>query len=65
MDISLPTRLSFKENAVRKILLLLAVLCQFGCATRLCQTKSVPIQWADGTTSTMQMVVCRPLFGWR
>ncbi|HXD17310.1 MAG TPA: hypothetical protein VN700_14510 [Vicinamibacterales bacterium] len=49
---------------MRMILLLLAVLCQFGCATRLCHTKSVPFQWADGTTSTMEMVVCRPLFAW-
>ena len=50
---------------MRLILLLVAVVFQLGCATRICQTKSLPMKWADGTTSTMEIVVCRPLFAWR
>jgi hypothetical protein len=54
-----------EDNLVRLTLLLIAVLFQFGCATRICQTKSLKMQWVDGTASTMEIVVCRPLFAWR
>jgi hypothetical protein len=59
------TTLLVKESPVRLTLLLTAVLVQFGCANRICQTKNLKMQWADGTTSTMQIVVCRPLIAWR
>jgi len=54
-----------KDNSVRLTLLLVAVVFQCGCATRICKTKSLPMQWVDGTTSTMKIEVCRPLFAWR
>jgi hypothetical protein len=54
-----------KDNLVRLTLLLIAVVLQFGCSNRICQTKSLKMQWADGTTSSMEIVVCRPLFAWR
>jgi hypothetical protein len=54
-----------KDNSVRLALLLVAVLLQLGCGNRICQTKSLKMQWVDGTTSTMEIMVCRPLFAWR
>jgi hypothetical protein len=53
-----------KGTLVRKTLLLIAVLFQFGCATRICQKKALKMQWADGTSSTIEIAVCRPLFAW-
>jgi hypothetical protein len=51
---------------VKKTLLLIAVvLFQFGCANRICHQKALKIQWVDGTSSTMEIAVCRPLFAWR
>ena len=54
-----------KDTLVRLTLLLIAVLFQFGCATRICQTKALKMHWVDGTSSTMEIAVCRRLFAWR
>ena len=45
------------------ILVLLTALCLLsGCAARACHVQSVPMYWADGSESTMQVTVCAPRF---
>jgi len=46
-----------------KLLLILAhVALLSGCAWRTCHTRQVPMFWVDGSTSTLTITTCHPVF---